>query len=284
MSNQTKFGKPVAEIISTRISVRNYRNEILPDDVINKLNNYIRDISSLFDVRLRIEIIIPEIAKDMDVKLGTYGVIRGTSYFFALAVEKSELYLEYAGDILEHVVLYATSLGLGTCWLAGFKRSEFARAVSLRDNELLPVIIAVGYPKEGLDVLGLIRRSFAGSKSRKPWNELFFNKDFSNSLSSEEAGEFSDALEMLRLAPSASNKQPWRVVQAGNRYHFYIKHNPGYSVSRDFDIQHMDIGIGMCHFQLAAEESGLRGKWEIAMPVMKDIPPYIDYVISWVGK
>lgn len=284
MSNQTKFEKPVAEIIRSRTSVRNYKNEIFSDDVINKLKNYIREISSLFDVRLRIEIVVPEIARNSEIKLGTYGAIRGVSYFLALAVEKSELYLEYAGNILEHVVLYATSLGLGTCWLAGFKKSEFARAMSLRDNELLPVIIAFGYMKEGLDVMGSLRRSFAGSKSRKPWNELFFDGDFSKPLSSEEAGEFSDALEMMRLAPSASNKQPWRVVQAGNSYHFYLKHTPGYSVSREFDIQRVDLGIGMCHFQLAAEEAGLIGEWRITKPAVKDISPYTDYVISWIGK
>ena len=35
---------------------------------------------------------------------------------------------------------------------------------------------------------------------------------FAEPLTEEEAGDYQFPLEMLRLAPSAVNKQPWRVV------------------------------------------------------------------------
>ena len=35
-------------------------------------------------------------------------------------------------------------------------------------------------------------------------------------------------LEMVRRGPSASNKQPWRVVRAGERWHLYLQRTRGY--------------------------------------------------------
>lgn len=32
-------------------------------------------------------------------------------------------------------------------------------------------------------------------------------------LEKEEAGNYEAALEMVRIAPSASNKQPWRILK-----------------------------------------------------------------------
>jgi nitroreductase len=48
---------------------------------------------------------------------------------------------------IEHLVLMATALGLGTCWVAGFDdSSEFNRLFSLDDNMIPVAVIPVGYP------------------------------------------------------------------------------------------------------------------------------------------
>lgn len=51
---------------------------------------------------------------------------------------------------------------------------------------------------------------------------MFTLNDFNTPLSKEEAGEYQAALEMLRLAPSATNAQPWAVVKEGNHFHFFV--------------------------------------------------------------
>jgi len=59
------------------------------------------------------------------------------------------------GYCLEKVVLEVTALGLGSCWLGGtFRRSRFARRIKLADDELLPVVIPLGYPAESGKTLG----------------------------------------------------------------------------------------------------------------------------------
>ena len=75
---------------------------------------------------------------------------------------------------------------------------------------------------------------------------------------------------MLRLAPSAVNKQPWRVVMTEEGFHFFENKMVG-GESIGFDMQRIDVGIAICHFHMAAEEKGLVGHFERKAPDI-DIP------------
>ena len=47
---------------------------------------------------------------------------------------------------MESLILYATSLGLGTCWIGGtFKKGQFAKAIDLKGDEILPIVLPIGY-------------------------------------------------------------------------------------------------------------------------------------------
>lgn len=99
----------------------------------------------------------------------------------------------------------------------------------------------------------------------------------------EDAGEYGFPLEMMRLAPSAVNKQPWRVIQDKNVYHFYIARtlkNDGEKV----DIQRVDLGIGTCHFHMAAMEKGLAGKFEKLETPDIETPSQMFYSFSWIAS
>ena len=62
----------------------------------------------------------------------------------------------------------------------------------------------------------------------------------------------------LILAPSAVNKQPWRVVVADDTIHFYLVRSKGVGHGEKLDMQMIDMGIALCHFALTAEELGLQ--------------------------
>ena len=68
----------------------------------------------------------------------------------------------------------------------------------------------------------------AGSDGRLAWERLFFDQAFGTPLTREAAGEYATPLEMVRLGPSASNKQPWRIVREGGAWHFYVQRNRYY--------------------------------------------------------
>ena len=49
------------------------------------------------------------------------------------------------------------------------------------------------------------------------------------------------------------------------------------------DMQRVDMGIAMCHFELAAGQFGLAGKWEINDPGLPLPDESSDYVVSWIA-
>jgi nitroreductase len=279
------FKKSITEIIKSRISVRTYEPIRLEENIKRNLNDYIQNMKGPFAGKVRFKIIDSDAALNSNIKLGTYGIIKGVSSFAASAVEEGDMNLEELGYELEGFVLYAASLGLGTCWMGGtFKKGEFAKALELKESELLPIVTPIGYPANSEGLVGTVMRRLAGSKNRKPWEELFFNLSFDNKLTKAEAGIYAEALEMVRLAPSASNKQPWRIVRDNDKLHFYLQHTKGYSSALGFDMQRIDIGIAMCHLDFTLKEAGVEGQWKKSKPEIKDMNELSEYVVTWVGK
>ena len=87
---------------------------------------------------------------------------------------------------------------------------------------------------------------------------------------------------MVRLGPSATNSQPWRIVLCGNTVHFYEKQNKGMS-SGDWDVQKIDMGIALCHFELGALESGLHPVLHLEdpnLPAQEGLVYIASYLLS----
>ena len=49
---------------------------------------------------------------------------------------------------VEHLVLEAQSLGLGTCWVAWFRQEEMRKVVGTPDDTYIVAVITVGHPAE----------------------------------------------------------------------------------------------------------------------------------------
>jgi nitroreductase len=220
--------------------------------------------------------------------LGTYGFVQGATGFVVGAVRHGRHDLEDYGYLLERAVLFATDLGLGTCWLGGsFYQSSFARKVAATRDELVPAVIAVGHSAQRGDVRGRIRE-YARNHQRLGNELLFFSRKFGQPVDAGQVGAYANALEAVRWAPSASNQQPWRIVQTEDAWHFYLRRTQGYgkgtllfSLLGLADLQRVDMGIAMCHFELVAREFGLAGGWVLEEPEIEKPDQSTEYVVSW---
>ncbi len=273
------------EAIMHRRSVRTYTGTPLDDATAGKITDYIAGLKAPFGAVCRIEL-VRTAASNEPVKLGTYGAIRGASDFLAMIVkEDTPLAREGAAYMFEQVIIYCTSLGLGTCWLAGFfDRGNFKKQLALQAGEKLRAVSPVGYasdkPHRSLSTL------MNGGKPtpRKPFAETFFLGSFGEPLSEEAAGVYARPLEMVRRAPSSNNKQPWRVVLcegadsgAEGALHFYKMPSMGY--------ESLDMGIALCHFEQSCRELGISGHYE-TMPSAPQTGQNkkATYVTSWVER
>jgi len=282
--NEPFFDAPITEVISSRTSVRSYKPVPLPVEIIEQLERYAQGLAGPFSCPVRFIFWDDKnMAEQTGGRIGTYGVIKGAQHYIAGLVEQGDKDLEQLGYAFEQLILYATSLGLGTCWLGGtFSKKDLGKIVKPRSSEILPVITPVGYKAEKESLLSKAMKLTSQSRKRKPWEELFFQQRIGNPLEEIEAGSFSAPLEMVRLAPSASNKQPWRIVKSGRFWHFYMDYAYVTNKALGFDIQRIDMGIALCHFELTARELDLPGAWVVHQE--RPSNPGADklhYIASW---
>jgi hypothetical protein len=273
------------ETIKTRMSCRTYNNVPIEPGKISELKNFLAsNTKTPFGSKVRFHLLDFDELETGELKnLTTYGVIKGARQFIVGTVEKQPGAMEDYGYSMEKNILKATSMGLGTCLLGGtFRRSGFAGKINLGESELLPVISPVGYPSDKRSVVDRMFRFIAASDKRKSWQELFYLYDVDTVLDKENSGSFDIPLECVRMAPSASNKQPWRMIKGRdkNAFHFYLKRTPGYeNIIKDIKLQNVDMGIAMCHFDLSANELGLTGEWNVNNPRIK--ADGMEYIVSW---
>ena len=282
-------GQSVIEVIQARYSCRTYQETPIAPSVQQQLADFMEAHAvGPLGTRARL-LLIAAIDEDRQSLKGlsTYGFIKGATGFILGAIPAGNLNQEDFGYVMEHAILLATDLGLGTCWLGGtFAKSRFAAKLGLRADELLPAVIATGYCAGKRRVLESLIRQQAKADHRLPWERLFFDGAFGVPLDRDVAGPFATVLEMVRIGPSASNKQPWRIVRDGTTWHFFVQRTPGYAGRNAMlldiaDMQRIDMGIAMCHFALAAEELGLRGAWTIREPAIEKPDKLTEYIVSW---
>lgn len=284
------FSSPVIELIRRRYSCRTYQPRVVASEVRDTLAAFLASHhTSPLGTRGRFALVAATSDDRATLKgLGTYGFIKNAPGFIVGAMESSPTVFEDFGYVLELAVLKATDLGLGTCWLGGsFTKGSFAQRIALARGEVMPAVASVGYPAAGSRDRDRLRK-WAGSKHRLPGEELFFEGDSGRPISVSAAGPFLEALEAVRWAPSASNRQPWRVVRGGAGWHFYLERTRRYgkgslifTVLRLADLQRVDLGIAMCHFELAAHQLGLEGTWLCSEPATWRPGESAEYVASW---
>lgn len=275
-----KLPIPIVETIKKRCSVRTYQDKELEPNVREMLQSYMDNLENPFGMQVKKYIIDKKLASEGE-KLGTYGVIKGASTFMGISVPDKDLAHVAAGYEFENLILEATALGLGTVWLAAtFNREGFASAMGVPKNELFPAISPVGYPAAKRSLTESLMRTAMRSSSRKEWNTLFYLENFQTPLHKDESGDYAEPLEMLRLAPSDKNTQPWRVLKASNSYHFFVTYKSGISRGEEI-IKRVDAGIALSHFHQTVLELGLKGCFKQTEPENIELPQNTYYITSW---
>ena len=284
------LSKPIIDLIPERFSCRDFLEEPLSASCLLQLQGFVSDLPvGPFGTRPRFKVVAATQEDPASLRgLGTYGFIRGATAYLVGACQPAGYYLEDYGYLMEEIILAATSLGLGTCWLGGsFKRSSFGKHISMAPGEEIPAVTAMGSiadPEKARN--GFIRQQ-VGAHQRRAWERMFWDGKFGDPLTRTRAGSYAVPLEMVRLGPSASNKQPWQIVRLGTDWHFYLRRTEGYrdgainKTLKIVDLQRVDIGIAMCHFELTAVELGLEGKWIVRKPELELPTKMVEYVVSW---
>ena len=220
------------------------------------------------------------VESDKPVQIGTYGMVKNPPAFVGGSILNTFQGLVDYGYLFEYIILELTKEDFGTVWLGGtFDRKAFDNI--LNDGEIIPAISAVGYAAEHKSIVETFTRFGVNANHRRPFSDLFFENSLLMPITQDKRllNRFSKYLELVRLAPSATNQQPWRIITDGNHVHFYLKRTLNYGKNLHFDIQAVDLGIAICHFEVGLNED--RINYIIRPSERAEIIPGLDYIASF---
>ena len=157
-------------------------------------------------------------------------------HYICLYSEKKDGYLMNAGYLLQQIDLYLSANNLGSCWLGMAKPTK--DVPQMRNGMEYVIMLAFGNTKEQ------VHRTNVSEFKR-------------NSLSSiSNIIGLDDLIEPVRIAPSASNTQPWFLSGNANdiivsREELNFLKAPIYG-----KMNQIDIGIALCHLWLSLDHQG----------------------------
>lgn len=219
----------IQEAIEARHSVRAYTGQPLAADVVEVLEEKIRELNEKGHLHMQL---IRNETKAFQGKLAKYGKFRGVNDYIVMAGQKADDLDERIGYYGEQLVLLAQTLGLNTCWV-GLSYSKVPGTYVLDAGEVIEAYISIGYGEtQGV------------SHKIKSVEQVSNANDLTPSW-------FRQGVEAALLAPTAVNQQKF--------FFEYIPARDGKPVrvlaKRSFSLigfTQMDLGIAKCHFEIGA--------------------------------
>lgn len=227
------------QAIENRVSRRLYLEKEIDIKKMIKLKKLINQINEEHNLRISL---IDDAREAFWGFRKSYGFFKGVRSVIALKGLQGEPDLkEKLGYYGERIVLEATKLGLGTCWVGGTFDADDPSFNTQLEEELV-CVLTIGYSQLNKS----LREKFIHSFTHRIKKSL---DKFYSSDSTVVPNWFLKGIEMASKAPSAKNKQPVRFEYKNNIVRASVDEKG------EFDL--VDLGIAKLHFEI-----GAKGKFE----------------------
>lgn len=234
------------EAVEKRISCRAYAEQPVEEPKLKKLRECVEQLRQRSGLPFQL---CTAPAGQPVVKLSG-AMFSGTVSVCAVLVGKADpLSAEKVGYYGQRLVLYATSMGLGTCWVAGtFDRVSVP--VTLGDGEKLWDVIPIGYAAQKMPTKQKMIR--AGIRARDRVLDSFVESDVPFSAL---PGWVQKGVTAIRMGPSAVNQQPVNIVYKEGHISARLR-------KKGNDLVYNDLGIAKRQFEAGAAACGVSGRWD----------------------
>ena len=169
------------ELVKTRNSVRSYKPDPVEDEKLKQILEAARLAPSWANMQCWRFIVVTDKEKIKEIARvkGNTWLKKVPVVIVACANPKksgSRAGLEYyAVDVaiaFEHMVLAATELGLGTCWIGYFDERAVKKLLGIPKNVRVVALTPVGYPTEKESGRDKVTRAVLKSKDRLPMKDI----------------------------------------------------------------------------------------------------------------
>lgn len=212
----------VREAIEARHSVRAYTKRPIDGEVLNALQAEIDACNQASGLSIRLFLDEPNAVKGL---WASYGAFENADNYLALSGPDTDALFPLCGYWGERLVLFAETLGLSTCWIAGsYKKGRVKKRIG--EGEALAAIISIGY----------------GARPGKPHRSKTFAQV--TEIDGEAPDWFRKGVEAALLAPTAINQQ---------RFLFRYRNGKATVKALKGPYSLIDLGIVQYHYEIGAE-------------------------------
>lgn len=253
-------GSDFYPIIFKRKSIRNYDLTPLNQDTLKDIKNRIHSLKPLYpEIKTDFKIISQSDVNSRMMKKAPYYIAAFSEIIDGFIPKEG--YKTNIGFMLQQMDLFFSANGWGSCWQGIPKLTKDV----LKSSDLeFVILMAFGRSKE------MLHRNNLMEFKRKPLRKICKISD----------GEVSEILEAARLAPSATNSQPWFFT--GNKHLIHV-HSFKPNIIRAIILKKyipIDMGIVLYHLKVAAEHFGKEPEILFDENVKSNTPNGYNYVAS----
>jgi len=212
----------IREAIDARHSVRKYTKRPIDGEIQKALEDEIKACNAESGLSIRLVLNDPNAIKG----LWAYGAFENADNYIVLAGPDTDDLFRLAGYFGERLVLFAETLGLSTCWIAGSYQKKNVKKL-LDGGETLAAIISIGYAQ----------------KPGTPHKSKSFEQV--TRVEGDAPDLFRKGVEAALKAPTAINQQRFRFTWKDGRAKVKALSGP-YTL--------IDLGIVQYHYEIGAGE------------------------------
>jgi len=171
------------DVIQNRHSVRAYTDEQIPEELLGRILEAARIAPSASNKQpWKLVVVSDQNKREAIAASGTYGKFLSKCPIIIIGLGDPSIapkwHIVDTTIALEHIVLAATAEGLGSCWIGSFDEVTVKTLIDAPEALKAVAIIALGYEKKSLDVLGAANKLLRPSKKL---DELVSRETFSTS-------------------------------------------------------------------------------------------------------
>ncbi len=232
------------EAIEKRISCRAYEDRLVDDKIVEQIQKYVDEINK--ESGLHFQLFVSGRQGESAISMSA-AMFSGPIYMFvALVGGEDPVSSEKVGYYGQSLVLLATQLGLGTCWVASTYDASSIK-VNIPKGEKLWDVVPMGYARKKVPMKQKMIRSAIRKRDRKI--EQFLESDMAYGDAPEWIRK---GIEAIFLGPSAVNQQPVNIVYRDGKVSARIWKN-------GHGLQYNDLGIAKKQFEAGAAQAGVTG-------------------------
>ena len=167
------------DVITSRKSVRDFLGKVVEEEKLMKILEAARLAPSWGNRQGRKYVVVENKATINEIAVGFTSWLSEAPVLLAACIDPKDsgshnnmdYYLVDVGISMQQLVLAATDLGLGTCWISGFDEAKVKKVLEIPTNVKVVALTPLGYPAPMSETSKKVQEFVKASK-RKPLEEM----------------------------------------------------------------------------------------------------------------